>query len=353
MRTSSRGRLVAAALKRSWAETADPTVIFSESQLDEVTPLLYGSGAAGLGWWRIRATDLRETASGEMLHQAHRLLALLAAINENKIRRVFCALRGAGVEPILIKGWAMARLYPHTALRPYGDIDLIVRPGNTPIAIETAAKELRDCQLDFHGLPFELSERSIEKLFSRSQLVSCGDESVRVLSREDHFALLAVHLLKHGAWRPLWLCDLAVLLEAMSSDFDWEVCLGTDKRRANWILAAAGVARALLGVEIADARNSEQIPAPPEWLRQQVLKAWDTPFVEMQEPFRHRAPISFYLHRPGGLLQDLVRRWPDPIMATISVNGTFGRHRRLRYELGNWLLRTGRLFDRLMNPVGM
>ena len=353
MRTSSRGRLVAAALKRSWAETANPTVIFSESQLDEVTPLLYGSGAAGLGWWCIRRTDLRETASGEMLHQAYRLLALQAAINENKIRKVFRALRGAGVEPILIKGWAVARMYPHTAMRPYGDIDLIVRPGDIPIAIETAAKELRDCQLDFHGLPFELSERSIEELFSRSRLVSCGDESVRVLSPEDHFALLAVHLLKHGAWRPLWLCDLAVLLEAMSSDFEWEVCLGADKRRVNWILAAAGVARELLGAEIVDKRNSERIPKAPEWLSQQILKGWETPFVEMQEPFRHRAPISFYLRRPGGLLQDLVRRWPNPIVATISVHGTFGSHRRLRYELGNWILRSRRLFDDLMNPVGM
>jgi hypothetical protein len=138
----------------------------------------------------------------------------------------------------------------------------------------------------------------------------------------------------------------------MSSDFQWEVCLGTDKRRANWILAAAGVARELLGAEIVNEQNSARVPQAPQWFSQQILKGWETPFVEMQEPFRHRAPINFYLRRPAGLLGDLVRRWPNPIVATISVNGTFGNHRRLRYELRNWILRIRRLFDNLMNPVG-
>jgi hypothetical protein len=334
---------VAAALKRSWASSAGSPLIFSASQLDEVTPLLYRSGAASLGWWRIRQTDLRATSSGELLHQAYRLLALQAAIHENKIRKVFRALRSANIEPILIKGWAVARMYPQTAMRPYGDIDLIVSPGDRHTATEIAARDLNDCYLDFHLLPFELGDRSIDELFSRTRLVPCGDEQVRVLSPEDHFALLAVHLLKHGAWRPLWLCDLAVLLEAMSSDFDWQVCLGKDQRRANWILAAAGLARTLLGAEIADERNSAFVPEVPEWLCEEVLRQWETPFADRQAPFRHRAPISFYLRRPGGLLQDLARRWPDPIVATVSVNGTFGPSRRLRYELGNWLLRTGRL----------
>jgi hypothetical protein len=344
---------VAAALSRSWRESPNPRIGFSASQLDEVTPLLYGSGAASLGWWRVRDTDLRATASGELLHQGYRLLTLQAAINEEKIRKVFRALRGAKIEPILIKGWAVARMYPQTAMRPYGDIDLIVRPGDLKTAIETAANELPDCQLDFHWLPFELSDRPIEGLFSRSRLVGCDDERVRVLSPEDHFALLAVHLLKHGAWRPLWLCDLAVLLEAMSSDFDWQVCLGKDQRRVNWILAAAGLARVLLGADNADKRISEWVPDVPAWLKQQVLKQWETPFAQMQSPFRHRAPISFYLRRPRGVLQDLARRWPDPIIATVTVNGTFGRHRRLRYEFGNWLLRTRGLFHNRMNPIAM
>mgnify|MGYP003694491507 CR=1 FL=1 len=103
-----------------------------------------------------------------MLHQAFRLLTLQAAIHETRIRRVFAELRSADIEPILIKGWAVARAYPQPGLRPYGDIDLIVRPRDLRRAI-AATEHRRDCQLDFHTLPIELADRSIEELFARSQ----------------------------------------------------------------------------------------------------------------------------------------------------------------------------------------
>ena len=338
---SSLGRLVAATLSKSWVARFPHDRSLSPTELDQVTPLLYLSGAAGLGWWRIRDTDLRQTASGEMLHQSFRLVALQAAIHETKIRRVFSVLRNVNVEPILVKGWAVARIYPQPALRPYGDIDLIVRPRDYQRAIDAAA-QLPDCQLDFHGLPFELADRSLEELFARSQLAPCDGEQVRILSREDHFALLAIHLLKHGAWRPLWLCDLAVFLES-ASDFDWNICLGRDPRRANWILAATGLAQTLLNASVRDVEIATRAGKVPDWLRQQVLKEWGAPFAHRQPPFRHRAPISFYLRRPRGLLADLARRWPNPIVATISVKGTFGARRRTRYEFGNWVIRAARV----------
>ena len=40
--------------------------------------------------------------------------------------RVFRLLREKGIEAILAKGWAVARLYPDRVLRPYGDIDICV-----------------------------------------------------------------------------------------------------------------------------------------------------------------------------------------------------------------------------------
>lgn len=342
---TSLGGLVATTLSKSWVESP-PDLSLSEPELDQVAPLLYQSGGAGLGWWRIRDSDLRQTPSGEMLHQAFRLLALQSSIHESKIRKVFTVLQSVNVEPILIKGWAMARAYPQPALRPYGDIDLILRPRDYQTAIGVAKKDLRDCQLDIHALPVELADRSIEDLFSRSQLAECVDQQIRVLSPEDHFALLAIHLLKHGAWRPLWLCDLAVLLES-SSNFDWNLCLGKNPRHQNWILAATGLAQTLLNASTNDREIAARAEPVPLWLKEQVLKQWETPFAAMQSPFSHRAPISFYLRRPRGLLADLARRWPNPIVATISVKGTFGARRRKRYEFGNWLLRAARVVSNL------
>ena len=42
---------------------------------------------------------------------------------------------------------------------------------------------------------------------------------VRVLSPEDDLRFLCLHLLRHGAVQPLWLCDICVLLEARANDF--------------------------------------------------------------------------------------------------------------------------------------
>jgi Uncharacterised nucleotidyltransferase len=336
-------------LSKSWVDSPPPDLSLSEPELDQVAPLLYNSGGAGLGWWRIRDTILRQTPSGEMLHQAFRLLALQSAIHESKIRKVFAVLRSVNVEPILIKGWAVARAYPQPALRPYGDIDLILRPRDHRTAIAAASKDLRDCQLDFHALPLELADRSIEELFSRSQLVMCADQQIRTLSPEDHFALLAIHLLKHGAWRPLWLCDLAVLLES-ANNFDWNLCLGKDPRSQNWILAATGLAQTLLKASTSDKEIAARAERVPFWLKQQVLKQWETPFAGLQSPFVHPAPISSHLRRPRGFWGDLALRWPNPIVATISVKGTFGARRRKRYEFGNWLLRAARIVSARFRP---
>jgi hypothetical protein len=333
---------LASFLRRCWSSQTSYEIP-SISELNEVTPLLYESGAAALGWWRIRDSDFAQTESGELLHQAFRLLVLHARMQERQIRKTFHCLRAANIEPILIKGWAVARLYPLIGLRPSGDIDLIIRPADYVIAREVAAHNAPEVQIDFHVLPFELKDRSLDLLFDRSRLVLCGDDSVRVLSNEDHFALLAIHFLKHGGWRPLWLCDLGVMLESMPRDFDWDMCLGNDKRRANWILAAIGLAHEILDASIADEVIAARASGLPPWLVDCVLKQWETPFANAQAPQRHHAPIASYLRRPGGLLGDLARRWPNPIMATVSVNGVFSVRPRRRYQFLNWLLRAYRI----------
>jgi hypothetical protein len=351
---TSAGRLVATALRHSWRDSisgVDVPAVGREQELpatrpdlslrdfDVVTPLLYDSGAAGLGWWRIRDTDLSQTPSGELLHQAFRLLTLQAHIHEQHIQKVFRALRASNIEPILIKGWSVARRYQQIGLRPFGDIDLLIRPQEYLHAAWTAAGEqLRDCPTDFHPGAFELADRSIDDLFARSRLVQCDGEQVRVLSDEDHFALLAIHLLKHGAWRPLWLCDLALFLESMSPEFDWDLCLGSDARRANWILSAIGLARELLNASIGEERI-DRLAIAPQWLIETVLRNWENPFTVKHEPHNHAAPIRSYLRRPRGLLKDLGRRWPNPILATVSVNGTFGSRQRRRYQFRNCVQR--------------
>jgi hypothetical protein len=339
---TTRARLVANALRHSWRSSTTSELALED--FEAVTPLLYDSGAAGLGWWSIRDTDLADSPSGELLHQAFRLLTLQAAIHQTKVEKVFRCFRAANLEPILMKGWSVACRYPQPGLRPYGDLDLLIRPEDRLLATRLlSSDELRDCLIDLHPGAFELTDRPMAELFARSKLVPCGAEQARVLCDEDQLALLAIHLLKHAGRRPLWLCDVGLLLESMSPDFDWDVCLGSDRRRANWILSVIGLARELLGASISDERIAVQATVPA-WVIESVLTTWEQPLIAKHEPYNHpAAPGRSHLRSLRGVMADLKRHWPSPILATISVNGVFGKRRRVRYQLRDRLQRARRL----------
>ena len=339
------GKLISTILNGAWRSSPDPELALSATQLDQVTPLLYNSGAAALAWWRLRHTALRGSPATELLHQAYRYQALFAATHETKLQKTFRLLRQAGVEPILIKGWAISRLYSRPGLRPSGDIDLFVRRNEYPIVVKfMKSEEARDCWIDLHARIFELADRDAGELFARSELQRCGDEDVRVLCLEDHFALLAVHLLKHGAWRPLWLCDLGLLLESMPQSFDWKLCLGKSARRANWILSAVSLAHRLLGARIGNDDIAERSAKTPSWLGSAVWKQWETPFWEGHESL---PVLAGYLRRPFDFVREIPNRWPDPIVATINVRGKFNNNPRVPYQLCEMAARTAKFFWRL------
>src|SRR5260370_14966608 len=345
----TRGELISTILRGAWRASPNSDLSFSVEEFDEVAPLLHDSGAAALGWWRIRGTELCDSPSGEVMHEACRLQVLFAKTHESKIQKIFRLLRMAGVEPILIKGWAIGRLYPEFGLRPSGDIDLFVRRDEYPAALEViTSEEARDCWVDLHGRIFELADRDPEGLFLRSELLPCGDQEVRVLSAEDHFALLAVHLLKHGAWRPLWLSNLGVLLESMPENFDGKLCLGGNKRHSNWILSAIGLASKLVDAQI----QSEEIAALsrqiPDWLAPAVLKQWEKPFREFHESL---PLMAGYLRRPFVFVREIPNRWPNPIVATINVRGKFNKYPRVGYQLCEIAARTWKFFWSLPQRV--
>jgi hypothetical protein len=103
-----------------------------------------------------------------------------------------------------------------------------------------------------------------------------------------------------------------------------------------------GLAQRLLGADISSLPVLARWPAPA-WLCQNVLKQWATPFAVNQPPMSHPVPMSNLLRHPLGLPEGLRQRWPNPIIATISVNGKFNNLPRLPYQMANCLARVGRL----------
>jgi Uncharacterised nucleotidyltransferase len=345
---SRKGKLVARALAGSWRSFSLPSFDLSAAELDEVTPLLYGSGAAALGWWRLRNTNLQDESSAAVLQQAYRLLALQSAIHEQKLEKVFRLLRQASVEAVLAKGWAAARLYPDGALRPYGDFDLLVRPDQFKTAEEVlSSPEASDCWVDLHKHFSEVNDRSVDELFSRATSVPLGQEHVRILSVEDHLALLSIHLLKHGAWRPVWLCDIGAAVESVPPNFSWDICLGHNSTRAGWIICAIGLAERILHADISALPIASRAKETPAWLFDSVLTQWSNPFAINQPPMNHSAPLASYLKHPLGIFRALRERWPNPILATVSVNGNFNDLPRLPYQVGNWALRASQFLIEL------
>lgn len=318
----------------------------SPGEIDAVMPLLLGSGAGALAWRRISPRSGTESfAAIEQLRHAYLYNCICAAKHERQVAEIFKVLRSAGIEPILIKGWAIARAYPETGLRPSGDIDLCVSPEQAAAAKPILnTPEYQQYWIDLeHDEVDTLDERSFQELYSSSELVKLENTEVRVLSAEDHLRILCFHLLKHGAWRPLWLCDVSVALESRSPRFDWDRCLGRNKRRANWVLCAIGLAHQLLDARLGDAPVKAGASGLPGWLVPSVLDQWNAPY-----PPNLGAPIGEYMWEPVKLFKAIRKRWPNPIQATVAADGRLNGVPRLPFQIGNCIVRAARLLPELV-----
>src|SRR4029079_4651761 len=91
--------MLASALAGCWRASPPGTELSCE-ELARVVPLLEGSGAAALAWWKVRGTSLEECAAAESLRQSYRRQALQTALQEREVEHVFELLRTAGVEPV-------------------------------------------------------------------------------------------------------------------------------------------------------------------------------------------------------------------------------------------------------------
>ena len=340
----ARGELIAQLLAGSW-RAGEPLPAISAQELEAIAKPLMRSGAGGLAWWRIRDSALRDTAVSEQFQQAYRLQSLQAMLHEHNLKRIIPLLGSLGVEPMLVKGWAIARNYPEAGLRPYTDLDLCVLPDQYALA-SAALKEpaAQSCNVDLHLGFDKFYDLQADDIFERSQLVKLGDLEVRVLSMEDHLRLLCMHLLRHGAVRPIWLYDIAVLLETRTADFDWDRCLGRSRQQADWIACALGLAHRLLGADVEGTPVASRAGKLPRWLAPTVLKEWGTPLHSLRE-------ITVFLKQPArvikGLIEELPHHWPNPIEATMTLKGPFNELPRLPFQVGHVFSRAAAMFAQL------
>lgn len=306
---------IAAVLAGSWRSPPPPLLVSAEG-LHEALPLLAQTNAAALAWWRLRDTDFASLAGAEALHDAYRYAALRTQLQESRLISVFKTLRSASVEPILLKGWDIARLYPQGALRPYEDIDLIVPPDDLELA-QTALRsnERTGAIVDFvHAEISVFDSGDWSGLYGRSRLVDLAGSEVRVLSPEDHLRAICLHGLKHCFSNPLWLSDIGVSVEAATREFDWARCFGQRQPQKQWIGCAIGLARELLGCEV-PAEVAQRIEPLPRWLVPVVLETWIRWAIAGPD---ERWALREIFDRPTDALNVVARRWPNQLVVALK-----------------------------------
>lgn len=266
-------------------------------------------------------------------------MRLQQAVFEKRIVASFVLYREHGIEPILIKGWAAAAYYPEKWQRIYTDIDLAIEPDSFSRAVEIWRSDKGNrLDLDIHRGLRHLDTLSWERLFADSQLISLEGGEIRVLRPEDHLRILAVHWLNDGGGYREKLWDIYYLVQNRPADFDWERCLNlVEKNRRRWIVCAIGLAHRFLGLRIDDTPVAREARELPDWLVRAVRREWasETRLAELNL----RDPRSFF--------KQLKKRLPpNPIQATIEMDGDVDRGSRLYYQMSNFCRRTKNFFNK-------
>lgn len=340
---ASPAEMLAQLLRGAW-RAEPPGLALNETQIRAVAPLAVKGGGAGLAYWRLRRVPEFAAFAQETLRAEYVTNGLRAASVLYHLPLLVNALRDAGIEPLLFKGWAIARHYPELALRPTGDVDLFVSAAQS----ERAARIVRELQtegftVDLHTGTEEaehsthVTGRTLDDLYARSVTVPLGVTQVRVLSPEDHLHLLVMHFLRHGGWRPLWLCDIAVALETRPREFDWTRALG-NARTADWIACVAGAAHALLGAQVDDTPIAARAKRIPAWLPRAILREWNDP-----DYLRHVRPVPLrHLKRNPKAWRTAFRgRWVfNPIESSVKLGAPFNETPRVWYQARYWLARS-------------
>jgi hypothetical protein len=299
----SRGALVARLSSCVWRRPPLSPPDISARELDEILGLLLASGTGPLAWWRIRDSQLAHTPSAERLHTAYRVQSLKAAEHQLRIGPLIERFRARGIEPILMKGWSLAGLYPEAGLRPYNDVDLIIPTEQVEAALSLLGDGDPAVDLE-HDKITRFDHRSWRDIYSRSRLLSLGDTQVRVLSSEDQLRALCIHFLKHGGCRPLWLCDIALLVESRPADFNWDVFLGNGRKLRSWLTCALLLAHRLLGMKLEGVPLEFYPDKLPGWVTATVVEQWGKP------PRAHRPAFRSYVRRPAKIAEAIGDRWP-------------------------------------------
>jgi hypothetical protein len=226
----------------------DWNAVFARAHAQGIAPILHASLQR---WGGERAFSPRLAPFGA----AYRATLRHNVILLDELARVAGRFSEEGIETICLKGAALVlTAYPHPALRPMGDLDLLVREADVPRALRVAQAlgftllrpGLTGARLRTKheiGLTRRLDDGTrvyLEihwRFIPRESLVAgpwreprqiwvdsrpSGDAAIpaRVLAPEDAIVFGALHLERHVYSRAIWFVDLGMILQTERIDWD-------------------------------------------------------------------------------------------------------------------------------------
>ncbi len=252
-------------------------------------------------------------------------------VREMQTQKIWADFEKAGFEPILIKGWAAAQVYPQPYEREFVDVDLMVPPGKFEAARRFASElNAPGLPVDLHSGARHLDTLSFEELFADSRIVQCGASEVRVLRDEDHLRILCVHWLNDGGADREKLRDIYYAVANRDPEtFDWDRLLSVvSPKRRRWIVCAVGLAHRYLNLDVEDTPIGREAKEIPAWLSEAVEREWRSGVKLL--------PLHFFLNDKKALWEQVKKRIPpNPVQATVELEGDFDDRPRIFYQLKN------------------
>jgi hypothetical protein len=162
-------------------------------------------------------------------------------------------LKKEKVPVIILKGAALCEtIYPHTGIRAFCDLDILIHKKDTPKVIETLKqldysishthaqhhfsafqKSGRTLPLEVHwnllndASPFQkyAFKLSMDKFWQEAVPLEISGTEALWLSPEHQLIYLSAHMLKEGYSHRKWLLDIYYLLEFYKGKMDWQKLL--------------------------------------------------------------------------------------------------------------------------------
>jgi hypothetical protein len=290
--------------------------------------------------------DISECRPTDNITDEFRWNLLQRKAQEMKMVRAFSLLREDGIEPVLIKGWAAGMFYPPSHIRLSIDMDLSVPASDFEAAeaiVRSASSE--GLAIDLHRELRHLDTVEWCDLFENSILIKIDGYPIRVLRAEDHLRVLCVHWLTDGGGNKERLWDIYYIIENRPIDFDWDRFLGlVTKRRRRWLICTLGLAEKYLGLALDDTPIATEAQDLPQWLTRTVEKEWASETKHL--------PLEVALTDPKMLIKQVGRRIrPNPIWATVDMEGSFDAKTRVFYQVGSIIKRSKSALSGIANSI--